>query len=157
MAKIIPNEQTMVRFVTTLSSMTAPSAAQVNAGVDLTPLLISITASATGNAVPTPTLDSLFETSIPGTSTASFTADFYRDDTTDLAWTTLPRGTKGYFAIQRWGANATRTITTGNKLEVWPVTVTSRAAGPSSSNTALTMTVNCSVPAVPAENATAVA
>jgi hypothetical protein len=157
MAKIIPNEQTMVRFATTLASTTAPTVAQVNAGVDLTPLLISITASATGNSVPTPSLDTLFETSIPGTSTASFTADFYRDDAGDTAWTTLPRGTKGFFIIQRWGANATRTAVAGQKVEVWPVTVTSRAAGPMTSNTAQTMTVACSVPVVPSENATVAA
>lgn len=155
MAKIIPNEQTMVRFVTTLSSSTAPTVAQVNAGVDLTPLLISITASSTGNSVPTPTLDNLFETSVPGTAAATFSADFYRDDTTDTAWNTLPRAAKGYIVIQRYGANATRTAVVAAKLEVWPVTVTSRAAGPLSSNTAQTFTVMCSVPVPPTENAVA--
>lgn len=154
MAKIIPNEETMVRFVTTLSSMSTPTAAQINAGVDVTPVLISITASSTGNVVPTPTLDTLFETSIPGTSSATFTADFYRDDTTDTAWTALPRSTKGYFVIQRFGATATRTAVAATKVEVWPVTVTSRSSGALSSNTAQTFTVTCSVPVEPNENAT---
>lgn len=154
MAKIIPNGETMVRFVTTLTSTTAPAATEINAGTDLTPFLVSITASATGNTVPTPSLDTLFETSIPGTSAASFSADFYRDDASDTAWTLLPRGTKGYFVIQRYNANAGRTATAAAKVEVWPVTITSRAAGPLSSNTAQTFTVTASVPVEPSENAT---
>lgn len=153
MAKIIPNEETAVRFVTTLASMTAPTAAQINAGVDLTPLTISVTATSTGNTVPTPTLDSLFETSVPGTSAAQFSADFYRDDAADTAWTTLPRGTKGYFVIQRFNAAANRTFSAGNAVEVWPVTITSRAAGPLTSNTAQTFTVTASVPVKPEEAA----
>ena len=156
MAKVIPNEETAVRFVTTLSSTTSPTATQINAGVDLTPLLVSITASATGNTVPTPALDNLFETSIPGTSSATFSADFYRDDAADTAWTTLPRRTAGYFVITRFNAAATRLAAAGDKVEVWPVTVTSRAAGPLSSNTAQTFTVTCSVPVAPSENATVV-
>lgn len=153
MAKIIPNEETMVRFATTLSSITAPTVAQVNAGIDLTPLLISITASSTGNTVPTPTLDTLFETSVPGTSSANFSADFYRDDAADTAWETLPRGTKGYFVIQRFGANATRTVVAADEVEVWPVTVTSRSASAMTSNTAQMFTVTCSVPVEPVEDA----
>lgn len=153
MSKVIPNQETMVRFVTTLTSSTAPTATQINAGVDLTPLLISITASSNGNSVPTPTLDTLFETSIGGTSSASFSADFYRDDTTDTAWTTLPRGTEGYFVIQRMKANATRTAVAADKVEVWPIQVTSRSAAAMTSNTAQMFTVTCSVPVEPSENA----
>lgn len=153
MAKIIPNQESMVRFCTTLSSMTAPTVAQVNAGVDLTPLLISITASATGNTVPTPTLDTLFETSVPGTSAASFSADFYRDDAADTAWTTLERGVKGYFVIQRFGASPTRVVVATDEVEVWPVQVTSRSASAMTSNTAQMFTVTCSVPQEPVEDA----
>lgn len=153
MSKVIPNQETMVRFCTTLSSSVAPSVAEVNAGVDLTPLLISITASSQGNSVPTPTLDTLFETSIGGTSSAQFSADFYRDTVNDLAWDTLPRGTKGYFVIQRFGANPTRTATVADKVEVWPTQVTSRSAAAMTSNTAQMFSVTCSVPVEPSENA----
>ena len=156
MPKVIPNESTMVRFCTTLTSMTAPAATEINAGVDLTPYLISITASASGNTVPTPTLDSLFEASIPGTNSATFSSDYYRDDTTDTAWVTLPRRSKGYMVIQRFQSNPTRTAVTGAKVEVWPIIVTSRAAGPMSSNTAQTFTVMCSVPVPPSEGAVVV-
>lgn len=153
MAKIIPNEETAVIFVTTLASMSAPSAAQINAGVDLTPLVISITASSTGNVVPTPALDTLFETSIGGTTSAQFSADFYRDDTADTAWTTLPRGTKGYFVVQRFNAAADRRVVSGDRVEVWPVQITGRSASALTSNTAQMFTVTASVPVEPNEAA----
>ena len=156
MSKVIPNQETMVRYVTTLTSQSSPTATQINAGVDLTPFLISITASSTGNSVPTPTLDTLFETSIGGTSAAQFSADFYRDSATDLAWDTLPRGTKGYIVIQRFGANGTRTAVAAQKVEVWPIQVTSRSASAMTSNTAQMFTVTCSVPVEPKEDAVVV-
>lgn len=154
MARLIPNENTWVGFATTIASPTlAPTAAEVSSAVDLTHFLISLNASATGNIVPTPSFDTLFETSIAGTVQASFTADFYRDDTTDTAWETLPRATDGYFIVSRYGGGGT-----GNKpiaadlVEVWPVRVVSRTMANMANNTVMTFTVTAAVPQVPAES-----
>lgn len=156
MARIIPNQNTWVGWTTTApASLSAPTTAEIAACVDFTPFVISMTANSTGNTVPTPTIDSLFETSVPGTTTASFTADFYRDDTADTAWTTLIRATKGYFIISRFGGTGSNQApAAGQIVEVWPVTITSRSAGPMSSNTVQTFTVNAAVPVEPVENAT---
>lgn len=149
MAKIIPNQNTYVGFIPTLTgTLTGPKVADVSASVDLTPLLTAINASASGNAVPTPAFDTLFETTIVGTSTATFTADFYRDSGTDLAWTTLPRATTGFFIIARYGGKPS---TAGAKCEVWPVAVLSRTMANMSNNTVETFTVTCAVPAEPSE------
>lgn len=151
MGRIIPNENTAILFATTLTgTVDAPKVADVTGAVDLTHLTASLNASAQGNEVPTPSFDSLFETSIVGTSKGSFSGDFYRDDTTDTAWTTLPRGTKGYFIITRFGGKPT---TAADKCEVWPVTVISRSMANMSNNTVETFTVTCSVPEVPGEDA----
>lgn len=154
MTKIIPNEESFIGFATTVVAIAAPSTAEIAAAVNLTKYLISITASSTGNTVPTPTLDTLFETSVGGTTAAQFSADFYRDDTDDLAWETLPRGTKGYFIISRFGGTGTdRRPVALQTCEVWPTAVTSRSSAALSSNTAQTFTVTCSVPVEPAEDA----
>ena len=160
MAKIIPNQNSYIGFspgATSIANIQAPKAATEigNAATkNLTPFLISITASATGNMVPTPSLDTLFETSISGTTSAQFSADFYRDDTNDTAWTTLARGTKGFFIISRFGGTGPAFApAAGQKCEVWPVTVTSRAMAAMTSNTAETFTVMCSVPVEPATDA----
>jgi hypothetical protein len=155
MARIIPNENTWIGFTPTIASANlVPTLAEVTAAVDLTSFVISLNASARGNAVPTPSFDSLFETSTAGTSSATFDADFYRDDAADndIAWETLPRGTRGFFIVQRYGSGGTAP-TTGDEVEVWPVMVTSRTMANMSNNTVLTFTVSCAVNLEPNEAA----
>lgn len=159
MARIIPNEHTWIGFTTaTISNIAAPTAAQVAACTDLTGYAISLNASARGNTVPTPSFDSLFETSTAGTSAATFDADFYRDDEDDAAWEALPRGTRGFFIISRFGGAGTGNLPiAADEVEVWPVMVTSRTMANMSSNTVLTFTASCAVNTEPAENATVAA
>lgn len=159
MAKLIANENCWVGFTTApltgAGATLVATEAQVAAATPLTGLLISINASSQGNTVPTPALDSLFETSISGTVQASFTADFYRDDTADTAWTALPRAASGFFFISRYGGTGTDNIPEiGDDVEIWPVVVTSRTPSQLTSNTAQTFTVTCSVPVEPNEACT---
>lgn len=157
MARIIPNDNSWVSFATTVANKNSPTAAEVTASVNLTSFLISINASSQGNTVPTPALDTLFETSVPGTSTATFSADFYRDTSADTAWTTLSRGTAGYFVISRFGgAGANNKPIATDIVEIWPVTVTSRTNSNMTSNQVLTFTLTCSVNIEPNEAATVV-
>lgn len=153
MARIIPNEQTYLGFLPTVADLSAPTTAEITAGVDLTKYLISLNAASQGNTVPTPDLSTLFETSIPGTVQASFSADFYRDDDDDLAWETLPRRTTGVFIVQRFGASPGVSPAAAAPVESWPVVIVSRTASNVSSNTAQTFTVTCSVPEEPVEDA----
>lgn len=158
MARLIPNESTWIGFATTVASIAAPTAAEVAAATELTGFVVSVNAASQGNQVPTPSLDSLFETSVPGTVQAQFQADFYRDDTTDTAWDTLPRGTTGYFVISRFGGSgADRLPIAADEVEIWPVTVTSRTMGNMTSNQVLMFSVTCSVPVEPVEAATVAA
>jgi hypothetical protein len=154
MGRIIPNEQTWVGFATSVATLTAPTEAEINGAIDITPLLMSLNASAQGNQVPTPSLDTLFETSIVGTSQATFTADFYRDDVSDAAWDLLPRGTKGVFIISRFGGSGLDQIPrNGDSVECWQVEVVSRVAANMQNNTVQTFSITCAVNVVPAEDA----
>jgi len=159
MARIIPNENTWIGFsAATITDISAPTAAEIAAAVDLTGFCISLNASARGNTVPTPSFDSLFETSTAGTSAATFDADFYRDDDVDTAWETLPRGTRGFFVIARFGGTGTDNLPiASDEVEVWPVMITSRTMANMTSNTVLTFTASCAVMLEPAENATVAA
>lgn len=156
MGRFIPNENTYVGFAATITgTVDAPKVADVTGAIDLTGLTMSLNASAQGNSVPTPSFASLFETSIIGTSQATFTADFYRDDVDvdDIAWDTLPRGTHGFFIISRFGGIPS---TIGDECEVWPVAVLSRAMANMANNTVESFTLTCAVPAVPGEDAVTV-
>ena len=152
MTRLIPNEKTWVGFANTVADKSAPTTANITAAVDLTGFLVSLNASSRGNVVPTPSLDTLFETSISGTVQATFDADFYRDDDNDLAWDTLPRATEGFFIIQRVGGDGDAPKV-GDLVEVWPVIVTSRTNANMTSNTVMSFTVSCSVPSEPDEEA----
>ncbi len=157
MARIIPNENTWVGFGATgvITSMTSPTAAMINACTNLTRFVISLNASSRGNTVPTPSFDTLFETSTSGTSAATFDIDLYRDDDVDTAWTLLPRGTRGHFVISRFGgAGPLNKPVATDKVELWPVSITSRSMANMSNNTVLTFTVSCAVNIEPNENAT---
>lgn len=164
MARLIPNESTWVGFAGATgigATGLAPTKAECSAAEDLTPFLISLNASSTGNTVPTPSFDTLFETSVPGTVSAQFTADFYRDNASDDAWDALERGADGFFIIARFGGSgvtgAANQPTTGDEVEVWPVKVTSRTMQNMTSNQVLMFTVQCSVPVEPNESATVTA
>lgn len=156
MARIIPNENTWVGFAAegAITNLSAPTAAMVTAAIDLTPFVISLNASARGNTVPTPSFDSLFETSTSGTSAATFDADFYRDDDDDTAWETLARGTRGTFIISRFGGTGTanKPVATDH-VECWPVMITSRTMANMANNTVLTFTASCAVYIEPVEDA----
>jgi hypothetical protein len=155
MTRLIPNENTWIGFTPTVVDLHAVKTAELTAAINVTGYCLSINASTTGNTVPTPTLDTLFETSIAGTVTGSLTADFYRDDEEDLAWETFPRKTKGYLLISRFGGSGTDAEpTTGDTVEVWPMLVVSRTMAAGGSNTVMSFTVTASIPEEPVEDAT---
>jgi len=153
--RVIPNESSWIGFTPTRpADMKAPTEAELQGATDLTGFVISLTAQSQGNTVPTPSIDTLFETTVPGTSQASFQADMYRDDDKDTAWETLTRDLAGYFYISRFNGTGTDHMPiSGEKVEVWPVRITSRTASALASNTAQTFTCMAAVPEEPAEDA----
>lgn len=157
MGKFIPNENSWIAVSTTRpTSLAAPTAAQIAAATRITALCMSLDFSAAGNTVPTPDLENLFETSVPGTSAATATADFYRDDVAlnDIAWTLMPRGALLYFYISRFGGTGPKARpAAGQPVEVWPIRITSRKASSLTNNTVMSFTMIGAVPEQPAEDA----
>jgi len=149
MGRIIPNQNSWIAFSATRpASLAAPTVVEIAAATNITKFIISLNATAQGNAVPTPALRTpCSRLPCPATSQATFTGDFYRDDIADDAWTLLARGTAGTSSSpasaardQKFAPPATQ------KLEVWPVRITTRAAGPMSSNTAQTFSITLQRP-----------
>lgn len=272
MARVIPNQASWIGFANSVSNLALPTLAEINNAIDLTGFTVSINASMRGNVVATPDFSNKFETSIDGTVTGTFEADFYRDTSStainnpsglaaaavgsggtfaaatyfwkitalqgeresagsneatvaivangsanltwtavagatgyriyrstttgtengatnfvaqvgnvlaytdtgaaptsafvmpsanqtngDIAWNILPRGTGGFFLVSRFGGGGTnnRPNVAGNKLEVWPVRITSRSMANLTNNTAQTFTVTGAINTVPVESATA--
>ena len=163
MARLIPNENTEVYFVPTIADDDLePTQEEIDDGVRLTDFLITLDGSSTGNTVPTPTFASLFETSISGTVTATFTAEFYRDDEDDLAWDTLPRATDGYIVVARFGFTPEEgppayPASVGDECEVWPVRLTARSAMALTNNEVQRFGIEAAIPEEPNEAASVLA
>lgn len=169
--RVIPNEESWIGFLPGKipADLCSPTVAEIAECVDLTCFISSLNATSQGNTVPTPSLCSLFETSVPGTSQATFTGEFYRDGpdnagdpVVDLAWNTLPRKTKGCFIVGRFGIAKDPTSgkpepKAGDYVECWPVEITSRAAGAMASGTPLTFSVTAAINIEPCEDAEIVA
>jgi hypothetical protein len=152
--RLIPNENTYIGFVPTIVDIHAPKTSELATAIDVTSYALSVTAATTGNTVPTPSLDTLFETSIAGTVSGSFTADFYRDDEEDLAWETFPRKQKGYVVLSRFGGSGPGAVPiAADTVEVWPILVVSRTMSAGGNNTVLTFTMTAAVPEEPDEEA----
>jgi hypothetical protein len=120
----------------------------------VTKYVASLTPTSQSSALPAPSLDSLFDRSVIGTSQGSFTGDLYRDDAGDAAWVLLPKGTTGVFYVSRFGGTGTdlRPVA-GQTVEVWPVAITQRAGGGMTSNQLQTFTLAAAIPDPPAEDA----
>lgn len=157
MGRFIPNEESWIGFSPTLTgTIDAPKMADITGATDITGFIQDIDASSTGNVLPTPSLDTLFETSIIGTSTATFTANMYQDNAAtgpgvgNVAWDLFPRKTEGYVFIRRFGHKPTAAL---EKVEVWPIRVASRKASNLQNNTVQTFALTCAVPREPNEDA----
>lgn len=143
-------------YVAAVTDATAPSVAELNAGIDLTGFLIDGTLDTPleGSIVDESDVSSDFNKTGPGTYGGdALAAEFYRDNTTDTAWTTLARAVRGYMAITRFGRAGTAWAS-GDTLELWPITVISRNMMVPARNEKQRFRVMCAVPGIPLEDYT---
>jgi hypothetical protein len=120
MSRFFRRGTTKTYWVPTLGSLTAPSAAQVNAGVNMTQQVADISGFEFANSpIPTPDLSTTFTTTIPGEDTAQEPQlVFYEDNVANTLQTTLAKGTTGHVVIFYKGT-AGASPATGDKAEVW--------------------------------------
>jgi hypothetical protein len=149
-----------IRWVTTLSSVSAPTATQINAGVDLTPWLRQdgLNRTVTGNETDTADATDTFNKTDVGTYDATLEVTFLRDSVgaSDTAFTTLPRGTRGYLVVAPMGwASGAATATAADRCEVWTAVVTAAGADSEGPNKAQVFKVTFALPAAPVINAVA--
>lgn len=148
MARVIANNKTRILFGPVADVQAGATRAEIDGAQNLTGFLTSFDNSTEGNEVDTPNFEDEFESSIPGTYGATVSAEFYRDDTTDTAWDTLPRNTQGAFIIQRFGDVA------GSPQEVYPVRITSRSPVALANNESQRFTIDAAVHEPPNEDDT---
>ena len=155
MARVNPPGVTEVVWATTVT-IAAPTAAQCNAGVDLTSFVRGIpSVPETGNTADTADLSSKFNKRIPASYGGdNLTIEFYQDDTTDTAYDTLIRSTAGFWIIAWDGLAATGTFAIGDDVWVYPVTIMSRGMGTPGRDEALWFVSEAAITSVATEKFT---
>lgn len=118
-------------FVTTIANIAAPTTAEINAGVDMTPygLRDGLSTPRGANMVDTSDVSSKDNTQDVGTrDNGPLVYTAHRDSVSgsDVAWNTLLEDAVGYWVVRRFGGSAAAIAST-NKVEVYPVIVATAA------------------------------
>ena len=142
-------------WVTTLASQTSPTAAQINAGVNLTSFIPvdGVNIGGNRNNASLAMLGGAFVTEEPGTWGTTFELTFVRDDAADTAWTTFASAykTAGFLVVRRVGSG---NAVAAQKVEVYPVRTHVPQMQASAENEYAKFTVQFAVTATPSLEAT---
>jgi hypothetical protein len=147
--RYIPPGTRKIYWVASIATYTSPTRGELNAGIDLSNEVSAINGfTVVSDTVATPDLSSRFESKIPGKITADNSQlSFYASNTSSDVRTVLPRDTAGYIVFL-WEGDIT-----GQKMDVFPVKVTSSALDGNMENPEQ-VNVDFSVTKVPAQNVT---
>ncbi len=157
MPRATHEQNVKVYFVSTLSSTTSPSAAQIVAGQNLTPHITKdgVALAMSENMVDNAAIDTAFDAQSIGSWGMAPALTMFRDSTTGtdaLALTVLTRGTNGWLVRSPFG-----TPVATSKVDVVPVQVGVTQLANSAANENQKFTVNFAATAAPSINVTAVA
>ena len=144
-------------YVSTITAAATPTPAEISAGVDLTGFLTDggFDSPLDGSVSDAADMGSAFNKTQLGTfGGQELTAEFFRDDASDTAWDTLPRGTTGWFVIGRLGIATPGTFKVGDDVDIWPIAVASRNPVAVARAVTQRFMVSCAVPGVPTESYT---
>lgn len=127
-----------VSWVLTIANTSAPTAAELNAGTDLSTFVAKdgINVTPSNNKVSTATITSLDDTETVGSRSWAASLHCFRRNTTDTAWNLWVYGTVGNLAIRR-GTLYSTTWAAAQKAEIYPSTMFDPAPDPSAGNTAV--------------------
>lgn len=142
---------TKIYWVVTISNYLSPSRAELNAGTDLSPQLMDGSGwTASSEQIDAPDMATRFTSKIAGAITAEDSSlTMYASKNGVDARQLMPQDAAGFIVLLYGGD------TTGNKMDVWPVTVSSVAKQISFQGDAPdTLVITYSPSSVPASNVT---
>lgn len=147
MARRGSTEVIRVAYVATIADTSAPTVAELTAGVNLTPFMLrnGLSTPQTGSTVDTSDAASRQNTQAAGTYGGdNWSYRGYRDDGTDTAWDTLEPGTEGFLVIRRFGGSDAA-FAAADKVEVAPIEVVSRSMNDTADNESQNFTASLAV------------
>lgn len=157
MPKYIGAESDELWYIASVAVPTAPTAAELNAGVRLTGYLPggSFAVPLDGSIVDAADQSSKYNKTAPGTYGGQpATVDFFGDSVraSDTAYTTHPRGTTGYWASSPRPLATPGVWAVGDAVDLSPISVVSRNRPPKPRNEPVKFTVMAAIPGEPLED-----
>lgn len=156
MARYVPEGTMEVWFVTTVAVPAAPTATELNAGVDLTGFAVGdLDMPFEGSTADAADLSSRFNKTAPGDyGGQSGSSTWHKDSVqaSDTAWTTMLRDTIGYLAVAPRGLATASTWAIGDYVDLWPVQVLSRALAAQARNTTTRFVTQLAITDEPTED-----
>jgi hypothetical protein len=159
MAKYIAAEKVEVWVVPSISSVSAPTVTEMNAGTRLTTFIRGgVSIDFASNLVDSATLESAFNSTSPGTFGGGLNSlnGVLRDNAADTAWNALPRDTAGYLVVQLGTATGTA-WGSGDVVDIYPWQVVSRNIGDLARDQLVTFDVGFAITSVPTFGSTVTA
>lgn len=156
MTKYVSDGVIQVRYAASISNQAVPTAVEWGAGTDLTAYMRALDTPLEGSQVDAGTADSKYNSTVGGTYGGQpLTYEGTRDKTyaSDNGWKTLPRGTTGFLLVaRRGGTGASSALQAGDRIDVWPIEVTSRNPLPYGRNELARFSASMAVPTPPSED-----
>jgi len=155
MARYVYEGKTDVWWVVTIASKTAPTAAEINAGVNLTSFVAKdgVATNFNKNNVDSATIAESFNSQIVGSFGSDLELTMFRDDTADTAWNLCVYGTNGFVVLRR-GVTSGTTAVAAQKVEVFPAQMHEPTVDNSSQDTQVRFIETFAVTSQPAQKAT---
>lgn len=137
---------TRIQHVPSISNTASPTAAECNAGTDVTTFVPKdgLTTPANQNFIDNSSLASTFDAQNIGSEGGNITLVGKRNNTTDTFWDLITRGLTGYLVVRR-GIASSDTFTAGDPVEVYPVEYHDPVMDQTASNSQARFTVNAAV------------
>jgi hypothetical protein len=143
MPKFSRKGTTKILFTDTIAAPSmVPTRTELTGATKLTPTIAAIDGFSIENQeIETPTMESTFDSKIPGSDQAAdSTITFYEDDVDNDMETTLAKGTEGWVIFLRKGD-----VPASNSMDVYPVRVASISAALTVDNEAAKFMVKFSI------------
>lgn len=158
MAPYVYEGKTRIQWVTTISSKTAPTVAELNAGTNITSYVTKdgLTTPATQNMVDNATIAETFDAQVVGSWGGALELMMRREYPTDTAWDLLSYGDSGYIVVRR-GIAVSTAYAAGQKVEVYPAQAHQPVMEPSAANEQQRFKVAFAVTSEPSMKATVAA
>ena len=158
MSNYIHEGMTKVAWVVTLSSVSAPSAAQLTAGTDITTFITKdgLNISLTQNNVENTSLAETFDSQLVGSWGGDPSITFKRNNASDTAWDLFEWGAVGFLVVRR-GVLFSTAFAAAQKVEVYPAQAHEPVPNNTAANAQSTATVKFAITAQPDLHAVAAA